>query len=243
MSNRMHCENCSQRIWDNLLFCPNCWTKLLSEDDLEKSEKVWIVRTEQELHSFSARAKFANVHNYILIEDELSLQVNATFQARVKQANKWKKEIATGTISVAKTAAGEILNQVINKSSQSQGFSQGSNLGWHKDISTYKSLFTAFTATTSAGQDALNSLKQGENDYNLLPYAEDCTELYKANFRMLRGSSDYTIFRREQKVVEDFIDIGDSVGNGLSNTVKDLRSILDDVNGGIKKGISWFKSR
>ncbi|MFH7244148.1 MAG: hypothetical protein ACHWZW_15020 [Spirulina sp.] len=240
MENRIRCENCNQRVWEGLLFCPSCWVKLLSEEDLKKNEKVWIVETEQEFHGSAAKAKFANIHDYLLIEGELSLPISTTFKARVEQARKWRAEIAKGTIVIAKTAAGEIISQVIQKPNQSQGFSQGSNLEWHKNISTYTSLFTA---TTTAGQDALNSLRKGEEVYNLLPYAESCTALYEANFRMLPGSSDYTIFRREQKVIEDIGDIGDSIGNGLFNTVKDVKSILDDVNAGVKRGILWFKSR
>jgi hypothetical protein len=218
------CKACKEILWSNPPFCPSCWEKNFSEEELDKSDQVWVVRTSQDLHTYSEKAKNASPHTYVLIEGEITQQISKAFNARAKLATKRnnnKLKVAGSVVTGAATVAAQVLSQ-----------QPGAKIS-PSDIFKNSAPLVAGTVVAGAGLELGSS--DGEEEFKALPFASECDLMFKANFRLIRNANDYVILRREKTMIED-------VDTGLKGTANDFKSVAEDVGSVVKKGWKWLKS-
>ncbi|MDM9584357.1 hypothetical protein [Nostoc sp. GT001] len=247
-----NCKVCERLLWDDPPFCTSCWEKNFTDEKLEKSDQVWVIRSNKDLYVYAKKAKDAPLYTYALIEGDLSQQVSKAFNARAKLAGKWKSQVSKGAVAISKAAAVGLATVVANKALPRQN---GVKLPqWTKNIQDNAPLFTA---TTTLAADVATLSDHGENEYKALPFASECDLMFKANFRLVRNAYDYVILRREKTQAEKAIDfkdsveytlkstaeeVGDGVETNLKGTADDIKSVAEDIGNVVKKGWNWFNS-
>lgn len=218
------CKGCEQVLYDNPPFCSNCWERNFTEEEFDKSDRVWVIKIKQDFHIYAERAKDASPHTYILIEGEFAQTISKTLDARAKLATKRnsnKLKVAGTVVTGLATVAAQVLTR-----------QSGSKLN-SGDFLKNNIPFVAGTVFAGAGLEFGSS--DEEEEFKTLPFASECNGIFNANFRLIRNANDCVILRREKTMVED-------VDAGLKGSADDFKSIAEDVGSVVKKGWSWLKS-
>jgi hypothetical protein len=217
------CKACKRELWENPPFCPNCWEKNFTDEEFQKSDRVWVIRTKLDLHTCAEKAKDASPHTYILIEGELIQQISKAFDFRAKLASKQNRK----KLQVAGTAATILATGAIHVLTQQSGSKVNPS-----------ELLKKTVPSVAGGVVAGIGLEHGSNDdeeeFKTLAFASECSSMFNANFRVLRNAHDYVILRRETTMIED-ADIG------IKGTANDFKSVAEDVGNVVKKGWKWIK--
>jgi hypothetical protein len=235
------CKTCEKVILDSPPFCPHCWAKAFTEEEFEKSDRVWVVRTKQDLYECVERAKEAPLHTYVLIEGELTQQISKAFDARSKLAIKRKNKKLELAGSIA-SAVGGVAVQVLIKQ-------PGSKIN-PSELLKRTAPSVVGTVVTGAG---LVGVDDDDEEFKALSFASECNSMFNANFRLIRNPNDHLILRRERAMADnvsaelkgtanDFKGVTEDFGNELKGAAKDLKGVAEDVSSLAKKGWNWFKS-
>jgi hypothetical protein len=220
------CKSCGQLLLDNPPFCSSCWEKNLTDEELEESDQVWVVKTKQDLHTYSEKAKNALAYTYVLVEGkELSQQVSKAFNARVKLATKKK----IGAVKVVASATGGFLAGIA-----AQALTRQSGVRPNPSNEFLKNNAPWVVGAVGGGAGMGITSFDGEDEFKALPFASECDSMFRANFRLIRNAGDYVVLRREKTITED-------IGAGLNGAANDFKSIAEDVDSVRKKVWNWLK--
>jgi hypothetical protein len=235
------CKACERVLLDNPPFCAHCWEKNFTDDEIEKSDQVWVVRTKQDFYACAGKAKEAPQHTYVLIEGELTQQISEAFKVRARLATERnnKKLKFAGAVAIA---ASTVALQVLTKQS-------GSKIN-PSELLKQTAPSVVGTVVKGAG---LTGSSDDEELFKTLAFAPECDLMFNTNFRLIGNANGYVVLRREKAVADgvntelkgtanDLKGVAEDVSRELKGTVNDIKGVAGDVGSAVKKGWNWLKS-